>query len=116
MNITFFGGPNFHSKSPHYSPHRSTLRYPQTSKANLYKFSPRESGELHAEMRFKQSMNNIKREGRFKYGRQQPNIKIIMPQEEEDEQGPDEFIAKPSDDIPRNNLTDCLTRGLQSLI
>jgi hypothetical protein len=39
-----------------------------------------------------------------------------MPPEEEDTAGPEEFIAKPSDDLPRNNLTDELTRGLQSYI
>ena len=83
MNINFFGGPKFHSNTANYSPHRTTFTN-ATSKANLYKFSPRESGELYAEMRFKQSINNIRKEGRFKYGRQQPNIKIIMPQEEED--------------------------------
>ena len=33
-----------------------------------------------------------------------------------DQQGPEVFTAKPSDDIPRNNLTDELTRGLQTYI
>jgi len=61
-------------------------------------------------------MNNIRREGRFKYGRQQPNIRIIMAPEVVDQQGPEVFTAKPSDDIPRNNLTDELTRGLQTYI
>jgi len=51
MNVTFFGGSKFHSSKANWSPHRSTLRY-KNSKANLYRFSPRESGELHAEMRF----------------------------------------------------------------
>ena len=68
MNVRFFGGLKFHSNTANYSPHKSTLRY-GNSKTNLYKFTPRESGELHAEMRFKESMNKINKEGRFKYSR-----------------------------------------------
>jgi len=33
---------------------------------------------------------------------------------EEKFEGPDLFIAKPSDDIPRNKLTESLSRGLQA--
>lgn len=40
-----------------------------------------------------------------------PKIKRLKPDEDEDE-GPDLFIAKPTDDIPRNKLVDRLARGL----
>ena len=33
---------------------------------------------------------------------------------EESQEGPDLFVAQPSDDIPRNKLTEKLTRGLQA--
>ena len=34
----------------------------------------------------------------------------------DDDDGPDLFIAKPTDDIPRNKLVERLARGLQAYI
>lgn len=41
-----------------------------------------------------------------------PAIKVIDPGSEDDENGPEQFIANPSDDIPRNKLVEKLARGL----
>jgi len=44
-----------------------------------------------------------------------PKMKRLKPDVNEDD-GPDLFIAKPTDDIPRNKLVERLARGLQSYI
>lgn len=40
------------------------------------------------------------------------NIKVLKAAEAEDHDKPEQFKATPSDDIPRNKLTECLARGL----
>lgn len=44
------------------------------------------------------------------------NIKVLKPPELEDHDKPEQFKATPSDDIPRNKLTECLARGLQAYV
>lgn len=45
-----------------------------------------------------------------------PHIKLIDPGSDDDEEGPELFIAQPTDDIPRNKLVDKLARGLQAFV
>lgn len=45
----------------------------------------------------------------------EPKLKRLSPDVDEDD-GPDLFIAKPTDDIPRNKLVERLARGLQAYI
>lgn len=40
------------------------------------------------------------------------HIKVMDPSSDEDEDGPELFIAQPTDDIPRNKLVERLARGL----
>ena len=49
---------------------------------------------------------------RLNKGRKQPNIKILDPSSDDDENGPELFQAQPSDEIPRNKLVEKLARGL----
>jgi hypothetical protein len=44
------------------------------------------------------------------------NIKVIDPSSDEDDDGPELFIAQPTDDIPRNKLVERLARGLQAYV
>jgi hypothetical protein len=44
------------------------------------------------------------------------NIIKLKPEFEEDDDGPELFKVQPSDEIPRNKLTDQLARGLQSFV
>ena len=44
------------------------------------------------------------------------NIKVIEPSSDEDDDGPELFIAQPTDDIPRNKLVERLARGLQAYV
>ena len=48
--------------------------------------------------------------------RAKPNIKLIDPASDEDDDGPELFIAQPTDDIPRNKLVEKLARGLQAFV
>lgn len=41
-----------------------------------------------------------------------PAIKLIDPGSDDDDEGPELFIAHPTDDIPRNKLVEKLARGL----
>lgn len=41
-----------------------------------------------------------------------PAIKLIDPGSDDEDDGPELFIANPSDDIPRNKLVEKLARGL----
>ena len=41
-----------------------------------------------------------------------PNIKVVDPTSDDDDDGPELFIAQPTDDIPRNKLVEKLARGL----
>lgn len=45
-----------------------------------------------------------------------PAIKLIDPGSEDDDEGPELFIANPADDIPRNKLVEKLARGLQAYV
>ena len=45
-----------------------------------------------------------------------PHIRLIDPASDDDEEGPELFIAQPTDDIPRNKLVDKLARGLQAYV
>lgn len=42
----------------------------------------------------------------------QNDVKLISPSSDEDDDGPELFIAQPTDDIPRNKLVEKLARGL----
>ena len=44
------------------------------------------------------------------------NIKVIDPTTDEEDDGPELFIAQPTDDIPRNKLVERLARGLQAYV
>ena len=44
------------------------------------------------------------------------NIKMMDPPSEEDDDGPELFVAQPTDDIPRNKLVEKLARGLQAYV
>lgn len=48
--------------------------------------------------------------------RQTQRVKILDPVSDPDDEGPELFTAQPSDDIPRNKLTEKLARGLQSFV
>lgn len=48
--------------------------------------------------------------------RQRAKVKILDRQAESDDEGPELFTAQPSDDIPRNKLTEKLARGLQHFV
>ena len=48
--------------------------------------------------------------------RPQPKLKWLEPSGDDDLDGPELFTAQPSDDIPRNKLTERLARGLQSYV
>ena len=48
--------------------------------------------------------------------RAMPNIKIVDPASDDDDEGPELFIAQPTDDIPRNKLVEKLARGLQAYV
>ena len=48
--------------------------------------------------------------------RPKPQLKWLEPESEDDMNGPELFTAQPSDDIPRNKLTERLARGLQSYV
>ena len=41
---------------------------------------------------------------------------MISPSSDEDDEGPELFIAQPTDDIPRNKLVEKLARGLQAYV
>jgi hypothetical protein len=56
---------------------------------------------------------NIRRLGNT---RQTLKIKMLDPISDQDDNGPELFTAQPSDDIPRNKLTEKLARGLQSFV
>ena len=42
--------------------------------------------------------------------------KVVEPGSSDEENGPELFIAQPTDDIPRNKLVEKLARGLQAYI
>ena len=48
--------------------------------------------------------------------RAQHLYKVIDPQSDTDDDGPELFIAQPTDDIPRNKLVEKLARGLQAYV
>jgi len=48
--------------------------------------------------------------------RAQHQYKVIDPQSDTDDDGPELFIAQPTDDIPRNKLVEKLARGLQAYV
>jgi N-acetylneuraminic acid mutarotase len=48
--------------------------------------------------------------------RQTQKIKVLSPVSDSDDDAPELFTAQPSDDIPRNKLTEKLARGLQSFV
>ena len=43
-------------------------------------------------------------------------MKVIEPSSDEGDEGPELFIAQPTDDIPRNKLVERLARGLQAYV
>jgi len=43
-------------------------------------------------------------------------VKVIDPSSEDEDGGPELFIAQPTDDIPRNKLVEKLARGLQAYV
>lgn len=48
--------------------------------------------------------------------RAKPNLNWLQPETEDDLNGPELFTAQPSDDIPRNRLTEKMCKGLQSYV
>ena len=53
---------------------------------------------------------------KLKKGRAQPHIKMVDPGSDDEDDGPELFIAQPTDDIPRNKLVEKLARGLQAYV
>ena len=53
---------------------------------------------------------------RLNKSRVQNDVKLISPSSDEDDDGPELFIAQPTDDIPRNKLVEKLARGLQAYV
>ena len=45
-----------------------------------------------------------------------PIVKVIEPASDDEDGGPELFIAQPTDDIPRNKLIERLARGLQAYV
>ena len=62
--------------------------------------------------------NTIKtlNERKLDKSRAQHQYKVIDPQSDTDDDGPELFIAQPTDDIPRNKLVEKLARGLQAYV
>lgn len=50
-----------------------------------------------------------RRVGKF---RKKPNTVLVSVAQDDDDDGPELFIAQPADEIPKNKLTDRLARGL----
>lgn len=65
--------------------------------------------------KFQTAINTINRT-KLNPKRVTPHIKLIDPASDDDEEGPELFIAQPTDDIPRNKLVDKLARGLQAYV
>lgn len=55
-------------------------------------------------------------ERKLKKSRAVPTIKVVDPASDDEDDGPDLFVAQPSDDIPRNKLVEKLARGLQAYV
>lgn len=53
---------------------------------------------------------------KLKKNRAMPHIKLVDPGSDDDDDGPELFIAQPTDDIPRNKLVEKLARGLQAYV
>ena len=56
--------------------------------------------------------------GTRKLGRDRAShkIKVMSPKDDDDENKPELFTANPSEEIPRNKLTEKLARGLQAYV
>lgn len=55
-------------------------------------------------------------DNRVGQARPQPKLRWLEPSADDNIDGPELFTAQPSDDIPRNKLTERLARGLQSYV
>ena len=53
---------------------------------------------------------------KLKKSRAMPTIKVVDPASDDEDDGPELFIAQPTDDIPRNKLVEKLARGLQAYV
>ena len=72
------------------------------------------SGEFDPEHNLYNALNNLN--VRKINRRAQVNVKILEPMDDGDDEGPELFTAQPSDEIPRNKLTEKLARGLQFFV
>lgn len=45
-----------------------------------------------------------------------PTIRVLTPPSDNDDDKPELFAARPSEEIPRNKLTENLARGLQAFV
>ena len=67
------------------------------------------------DQQFKDALSKVNNR-KLDRSRQQPNLKIMEAVGNDDDDAPELFVANPSDDIPRNKLTEQLTRGLQAYV
>ena len=67
------------------------------------------------DQQFKDALSKVNNR-KLDRSRQQPNLKIMEAVGNDDDAAPELFVANPSDDIPRNKLTEQLTRGLQAYV
>ena len=73
------------------------------------------AGELAVKKTFDDAITDISKH-KLANTRKQLKIKVLEPLAMDDDDGPELFTAQPSEDIPRNKLTEKLARGLQSYV
>ena len=104
---SFYGGNKFHSSTANWDPHNSIDR----QSLLLYSKSIRQGqAEAQVDSQFYSTLDLIRCHSRTR--RPQMKIKVLQPGESFDHDKPQQFKATPSDDIPRNKLTERLARGL----
>lgn len=67
------------------------------------------------EQQFKEALSKVNNR-KLDRSRQNPKLKVMEAVGADDDDAPELFVANPSDDIPRNKLTEQLTRGLQAYV
>lgn len=77
--------------------------------------SPRVNEEENPKANFKNLVDNFNQR-KLKKSRVVAKQKYVEPGSSDEENGPELFIAQPTDDIPRNKLVEKLARGLQAYI
>ena len=99
-----------HSKSIGLSPVKNTPASTQYTK-NTIKTMHKRNTNIDIEKNMKKTIQMM-RETKLNPNRPQHHFKQIEPTSDEEADGPELFIAQPTDDIPRNKLVEKLARGL----